>query len=395
LSRKVVLIVMDSAGIGELPDADKYGDKGSDTLGSLFRLKRDFHIPNLINLGLGNITDVNIPVRSESPIGSFGKAAELSPGKDTTTGHWEIAGLVLEKPFPVYPEGFPDEVIVPFKEAIGRDILWNRPASGSEIINLLGDMHVQSGLPIIYTSADSVFQIAAHEEIIPLETLYQFCTAARGILQGDHAVGRVIARPFTGSKGKYERTKNRRDFSLPPFGPTILDIISNAGMITAGVGKIGDIFAGRGLSRIINAKTNKDGLNETIKLISEDFEGLIFTNLVDFDMHYGHRNDVQGYGDAMEALDRRIPELLAALADDDVLILTADHGCDPSTASTDHSREYIPILLYGHSIKKGINIGILDSFSDIGATVLDLLGIKGEHQINGKSFKEKIIQNIN
>ena len=382
---------MDSVGIGELPDAGRYGDRGSDTLGSLFRLIKDFHIPNLIDLGLGNISDVNIPVKSKSPAGCFGKAAELSPGKDTTTGHWEIAGLVLKEPFPVYPDGFPDEVILPFKKSIGRDILWNRPASGSEIINRLGDEHVESGKPIVYTSADSVFQIAAHEDVIPLETLYRYCEAARSILTGKHSVGRVIARPFTGSDGRYVRTKNRRDFSLPPSGPTILDIISNAGMETAGVGKISDIFAGQGLSRTIKAKSNDECINETIKLMAEDFRGLIFTNLVDFDMLYGHRNDVQGYGAAMEALDRRIPELIAALGNDDVLILTADHGCDPSTLSTDHSREYIPVLVYGPSLKRGINIGVLDSFSDIGATVLDILKVDGGRQISGKSFLEKII----
>ncbi|HOB20060.1 MAG TPA: phosphopentomutase [Candidatus Atribacteria bacterium] len=386
---KVILIVMDSVGIGELPDASKYGDEGSDTLGNIISDLGSLEIPNMIRLGLGNITNVNIPYSSKAPIGCFGKAAEASAGKDTTTGHWEIAGLQLKTPFPVYPDGFPKEVMDAFHAATGVQTMWNKPASGSEIIQRLGEEHMKTGKLIVYTSADSVFQIAAHEEIVPVEKLYEYCRAARGILQGPHAVGRVIARPFAGEPGNFQRTMNRKDFSLPPVGNTILDLIIENSLTTVGIGKIGDIFANRGLSRILHTKDNDQGIDVTLEQMKEDFDGLIFTNLVDFDMLYGHRNNTIGYARALEAFDRRIPELMDAMGDKDILIITADHGCDPTTPSTDHSREYVPILVYGRSIKAGVNLGIRATYSDIGATVLDLLGI--QPVLAGSSFTDMIL----
>ncbi|HHY82054.1 MAG TPA: phosphopentomutase [Clostridiales bacterium] len=389
MTTRVILIVMDSVGIGELPDAAEFGDQGSHTLGNIIREMGSLQIPNLVKLGIGNIDNIQIPFSDPSPIGCYGKAKEVSKGKDTTTGHWEIAGIRLDKPFPVYPNGFPAEIMNSFCEATGAEYLWNKPASGSEIINRLGDEHVRTGKLIVYTSADSVFQIAAHEDIVPVEKLYDYCLAARKILQGEHGVGRVIARPFTGSSGNYVRTKNRRDFSLPPVEPTILDVLSQHRISTTGVGKIGDIFAGRGLERSIPAKSNDNCIDVTLNLMKDGVKGLIFVNLVDFDMLYGHRNDIAGYAGALEAFDRRIPELTAAMEETDVLILTADHGCDPSTPSTDHSREYVPVLVYGKSLAKGKNLGVLETFSDIGATVLELLGVKPT--LKGISFKRKLV----
>ncbi len=391
MDRKIVLIVMDSVGIGELPDAERYGDKGSHTLKNIINYNNGLLIPNLVNLGIGNIQGIDIPYKADSPAGCFGKANEQSAGKDTTTGHWEIAGLNIKKPFPVYPDGFPDEIIIPFTKKIGKEILWNKPASGSEIINKLGDIHVETGKPIVYTSADSVFQIAAHEKVVPLEALYEYCRIARKLLQGEHGVGRVIARPFLGTSGEYYRTEYRKDFSLPPTGKTMLDIISEKGLDVVGIGKIYDIFAGRGITKSIPTKGNEDGVNNTIKAMQEDFTGLIFVNLVDFDMKFGHRNNAEGYGRALEEFDKRIPDIISALGENDILIITADHGCDPTTASTDHSREYIPILVYGNSVLCGVDLGVLDTFSDIGATVLDLFGMDYK-MINGTSFKDKILK---
>lgn len=391
MTERVVLIVLDSAGIGALPDAPAYGDAGSDTLGNLIRTLGTLNIPNLIQLGLGNIAKVQIPWRTDSPLGAFGKAAEASPGKDTTTGHWEIGGIVLEEPFPVYPGGFPEEVLAPFEQAVGKKVLWNKPASGSEIILQLGEEHAASRRPIVYTSADSVFQIAAHEAVVPLETLYQWCTIAREILKPPHGVGRVIARPFTGTPGRYVRTKNRRDFSLPPPGETILTRIRDAGMTVSAVGKIEDIFAGQGITRSFPTQSNQEGLEVTLSLVQTPFQGLIFTNLVDFDMLYGHRNDAAGYGAALEAADRFLPCLFSALRREDVLIITADHGCDPTTKSTDHSREYVPVLVYGQAILPGTDLGVLSTFSDIGATVLDLLGLLPDGRFGaGHSFLGKL-----
>jgi len=389
MTERVILIAMDSVGIGELPDAAKYGDAGSNTLGNIAKQVEGLKLKNLTELGLGNIEGVVGVTKAIEPKGSFGRASEASPGKDTTTGHWEIAGIKLEKPFPTFPGGFPQDLVDSFEKAIGRKTLGNEVASGTEIIARLGDEHVRTGYPIIYTSADSVFQIAAHEEVISLPELYKMCESAREMLKGDYAVGRVIARPFRGSSGSYKRTANRRDYSLLPTGRTMLDVIKENQLEVMAVGKIEDIFAGVGITDAVHTESNMDGVDKTLDYMKKGNKGLIFTNLVDFDMLYGHRNDVQGYAKALEEFDARIPEITELMGDEDVLVITADHGCDPSTESTDHSREYIPILVYGKHIKPGVNIGTRDSYSDIGATVLDLLGLPIE--IKGKSFKKEIL----
>ncbi len=386
---RVILIVMDSVGIGELPDAGRYGDAGSNTLGNIAASVKDFGLKNLEAIGLGNIDGTPGIESTDHPNGSYGRARELSPGKDTTTGHWEIAGITLEQAFPTFPKGFPKNIVEAFEEAIGRKTLGNEVASGTEIIARLGDKHVETGWPIIYTSADSVFQIAAHEEVIPLSELYGMCEKARAILKDEYAVGRVIARPFIGSKDSYKRTSNRRDFSLKPIKKTILDVIAENGMNVMAVGKIEDIFAGAGVTEAVHTKNNMEGVDMTLEYMASDKKGLIFTNLVDFDMLFGHRNDVAGYAEALMELDARIPEIQNAMKDTDVLIITADHGCDPTTDSTDHSREHIPILIYGKNIKEGVNIGTRNGFCDIGATVLELLGLPPE--VEGKSFKKEIM----
>jgi len=342
--KRVIIIVLDSAGIGELPDAAEYGDEGSNTLGNIAAAVPGFSLPNLEKLGLGNIDGIVGFKAAEEPLGCFGKMAERSVGKDTTTGHWELAGITLRKPFPVYPEGFPGDLVERFEKAIGTKTLGNYPASGTVIIKELGQQHVKTGYPIIYTSADSVFQIAAHEDVIPVQRLYEICRTAREILTGEHAVGRVIARPFTGSDGNYTRTANRRDFSLEPPEKTLLDHVKEAGLEVKAVGKIDDIFAGRGITQSIHVKDNMEGVDKTIGFIKERFSGLIFANLVDFDMYYGHRNDPDGYARALEEFDGRVPEIIDAMARQDILFITADHGCDPTTVSTDHSREYVPLL---------------------------------------------------
>jgi phosphopentomutase len=388
---RIILIVLDSVGIGYLPDSYKYGDEGSDTLGSIAKNHDNFHIENLIKLGIGNIDGVsNYIKKCNNPIGAFGRASEASYGKDTTTGHWEIAGLKLTKPFPTFPNAFPNELIVTIEEAIGVKTIGNEVASGTEIINRLGNLHVKTGMPIIYTSADSVLQIAAHEDIISVDKLYEICSIVRDIMKGPYGVGRIIARPFLGKHGKYKRTDNRKDFSLKPIGKTMLDYIKEAGMDVIAVGKIEDIFASQGITMSVHTKNNLDGIDNTINFIKRNNKGLIFTNLVDFDMLYGHRNDIIGYGNAIMEFDRKLPDLINSMNEDDVLIITADHGCDPATPSTDHSREYIPILVYGRSIKNNVNIGTRKCFCDIGATILDLLSIKGE--IKGESFKSLILQ---
>lgn len=386
---RVILIVMDSVGIGELPDAAQYNDQGSNTLGNIYREIRGFSLPNLEHLGLGNIEKTPSLPEHPDPCGCFGKAAEKSAGKDTTTGHWEMAGIILEKPFPTYPDGFPDNLIKKFEEIIGRKVLGNKAASGTVIIEELGQQHINTGYPIVYTSADSVFQIAAHEKVITVDELYDICRKARRLLTGDHRVARVIARPFVGEPGNLTRTSNRKDFSVEPPEKTLLDFVCEQGFDVTAVGKIMDIFSGKGITRGIHTDSNKDGISKTIALIKEKNKGLIFTNLVDFDMKYGHRNNVEGYASALKELDNSIPEIMESLRDDDVLILTADHGCDPTTTSTDHSREYVPVLVYGKKIKKGINIGIRESFTDIGATVADILEINGFNI--GESFKNIII----
>ncbi|AOQ24231.1 Phosphopentomutase [Moorella thermoacetica] len=385
---RVILIVLDSVGVGALPDAAQYGDEGSNTLAHIAATV-DLRLPNLTRLGVGNIT----PLRGIPPVGTpaaaWGKMASQTAGKDTTSGHWELAGLILERPFPLYPHGFPPEIIEPFEKAIGRRVLGNKPASGTVIIEELGAEHMRTGNPIVYTSADSVFQIAAHEEVIPVEELYRYCKIARRLLTGEHAVGRVIARPFVGEPGHFIRTDRRQDFSLEPPRPTLLDAVIAAGLEVMAVGKIKDIFAGRGISRWIHTHDNMDGVDQTRNFMREGERGLIFTNLVDFDMRYGHRNDVAGYAAALEAFDRRLPELLDALETSDALILTADHGCDPTTPSTDHSREYVPLLIYGKRIRP-LNIGVRPTFADLGATVADLLGVP--YDLPGKSFASMLLE---
>lgn len=389
MSKRCILIVLDSVGIGEMPDAKQYGDEGSNTLGNIYKVCDGMDIPNLISLGLGNIEGGEILGHTTSPKASYGKAKELSKGKDTVTGHWEISGVVLKTPLTTYPNGFPEDIIEDFKKRANvAGILGNKVASGTKIIEELGEEHIKTGYPIIYTSADSVFQIAAHEEVIKLDDLYNMCKAARELLVGDRTVGRVIARPFVTENGKFKRTANRRDYALDPFGKTILEYISEDNKHVACVGKIEDIFNKKGVTEAIHIKDNMDGVDKTIEYMNNIDNGLIFTNLVDFDMLYGHRNDPEGYKKALEDFDRRLPEIIDNLKEEDMLIITADHGCDPTTASTDHSREYIPILVYGTNIKS-VSLGIRDTFSDIGKTILDYLEIDNELE-NGTSFLSEI-----
>lgn len=390
MTKKVVLVVLDSVGMGELPDAKDYKDEGSNTLGNISKEVGGLRLPNMEKLGLGNIDGMEGIEKCDSPVGSFGKCAEMSMGKDTVTGHWEISGVVLRKPLNTYPEGFPKEIIEEFERRIGRKIIGNVVASGTEIIKELGDEHVKTGCPIIYTSADSVFQIAAHEEVIPLEELYSMCKTAREMLVGNWAVGRVIARPFVGTSGSYSRTFNRHDYALDPFDKTVLEYVKENGKSVMAVGKIEDIFNKKGVTDAVHIKNNMDGVDKTIEYMKTDKEGFVFTNLVDFDMLYGHRNDVKGYAQALIDFDNRLPEIMESLGEEDVLMITADHGCDPTTASTDHSREYIPVLVYGKNIKSGVNFGIRESFCDIGKTVLDLL--KVENKLFGNSFCKQIIK---
>ncbi len=380
---RAVLIVLDSVGVGELPDAAEYGDAGSNTVKNIYRAIENFSLPNLEKMGLLNINGFEDIRRSEEYTGTVAKCNEKSKGKDTTTGHWEISGLILDKPFPTYPNGFPEDFMKKFEERVGRKTIGNYAASGTEIIKILGKEHVDTGNLIVYTSADSVFQIAAHEEVVPLEELYEICAAAREMLQGEHGVGRVIARPFTGTEGNYTRTSNRKDFSLIPPKDTLLDYVSKNGLEVYAIGKIEDIFVNKGITRSNHTHSNEEGIEATLEALKEDFKGLIFTNLVDFDMIYGHRNNVQGYADALKYFDDKLPEIIANLKDGDVLIITADHGCDPTTESTDHSREYIPLLLYGKNIKGNNNLGVLDTYASIGKTILDMFKI--ENDIAGKS----------
>lgn len=374
--KQVTLIVIDSLGVGELPDAAKYGDEGSNTLGNTAKAVGGLNMPHLGRLGLGNIIDVAGVPPVASPAGAFGRMAEVSAGKDTTTGHWEISGVIVDKPFPVFPAGFPVEFIREFETRIGRETLANEVASGTEIIARLGEEHVRTGKPIVYTSADSVFQIAAHEEVIPLEELYRICRTAREMLAGDLAVGRVIARPFVGQPGAFQRTPNRHDFSLKPSAPTLLDRLKENGLEVMAVGKIEDIFAAQGITEAVHTKENMDGVDKTLAFMKQDRRGLVFANLVDFDSSYGHRNDPEGYGRALEQLDQRIPELLAATTEDRLLIFTADHGCDPTTPSTDHSREYVPLLVCGPQVRAGARLGTRKTFADIGATIADIFGLE-------------------
>lgn len=373
--KRVFLIVLDSFGIGEMEDAAAYGDKGTNTLRSAASSPA-FHMPNMGVLGLFNIDGVDCREPVEQPAARIARMKEASKGKDTTIGHWEIAGVLSEKPLPTYPDGFPKDVLDAFSAAVGRGVLCNKPYSGTEVIKDYGDEHVRNGDLIVYTSADSVFQIAAHEDVVPVETLYEYCRIARGILQGEHGVGRVIARPFIGTSGSYTRTSGRHDFSLEPPAVTMLDQLKEEGKNVISVGKIKDIFAGKGITEYVYTKGNAEGIERTLEYLDRDFEGLCFINLVDYDMLYGHRNDIDGYAAALTYFDEKLPEILGKLKEEDVLMITADHGCDPGyTVSTDHSREHTPFIMYGKTVKPA-NLGTRDTFADIGATVLDYFGIK-------------------
>lgn len=383
---RIVLVVLDSVGIGEMPDASDYGDAGADTLGHTLG-SRAVHIPNLRAMGLGNIRPLPI-APAEQPAGAFGRAATLSRGKDTTTGHWEMGGIITENPFPTYPQGFPPRVIEPFERAIGRPVLGNKPASGTEIIKELGKEHVRTGRPIVYTSADSVFQIAAHEEVVPLETLYHWCEIARELLTGEDEVGRVIARPFVGEPGNFRRTENRHDYAIDPPEQTILDHIKAGGMAVAAIGKIGSIFCHRGTTEELPAGNNEASIAQTLRALGDTGRGLIFSNLVDFDQLYGHRNDVEGYAGALERFDERLPEIQQAMRDDDLLIITADHGCDPGDISTDHTREYVPVLAWGRRARQAVDLGTRSSLADIGQTIAENFGLKIQA---GRSFLQQLL----
>ncbi len=389
--KRVFLVVLDSVGVGELPDADRYGDVGSHTLYAA-STSEYFKMPNMKKLGLFHIDGVKEKFPEMGGIKDFDgtvcRLAEKSKGKDTTTGHWEIAGQISENPFPTYPNGFPPEIIKQFEERTGRKAICNLPYSGTDVIRDYGKEHVETGALIVYTSADSVFQIAAHEEIVPVEELYRYCSIAREILAGEHGVGRVIARPFVGTYPDYKRTSNRHDFSLEP-ALTMLDQMKETGLDTLAVGKIYDIFAGKGVTDTVRTHDNAEGIEMLIERTNKDFHGLCFVNLVDFDMVYGHRNDVDGYAKALTYFDEQLPRILAGLRDEDILMITADHGCDPSTPSTDHSREYIPLVVYGNRVKKGLNLGTRSSFSDIAATILEYYNVP--QKTAGTSFLKEIM----
>ncbi|NPV90369.1 MAG: phosphopentomutase [Firmicutes bacterium] len=389
--RRVFCIVLDSVGVGELPDAWKYGDEGSNTLGNISREVGGLRLPRMERLGLGNIIDIQGVRPQKQPAAAYGKMAEKSPGKDTTTGHWEMAGLILEQAFPTFPDGFPDELIGAFEKEIGRKTLGNVVASGTEIIKEMGEEHQKTGFPIVYTSADSVFQIAAHEETIPLDDLYRYCKIARELLKGPYAVGRVIARPFVGKPGSYQRTTHRHDFSLQPTGPMLLDRVKEAGLEVIGIGKINDIYVGRGLTRTTPAESNHDGMRKVIEMAADrSWSGFLMANLVDFDSLWGHRNDSRGYTSGLEEFDRDLEALEPLLTPEDILMLTADHGCDPTTSSTDHSREYVPLLIAGERVKKGTPLGVRETFADLGATVADILNVPP--LTAGTSLKQLIIE---
>lgn len=373
--KRVILIVLDSFGIGEMEDAAQFGDVGTNTLRSVSS-SSFFHAPNLKKLGLANLDGVDFLEKEAEPIGRIARMTEKSKGKDTTIGHWEIAGVWSMNPLPTYPDGFPKEILDAFCAQTGRGVLCNKPYSGTEVIKVYGDEHVKTGDLIVYTSADSVFQIAAHEDVVPVEQLYEYCRIARKILTGRHGVGRVIARPFTGTSGHYERTSGRHDFSLEPPQITMLDQLKDSGKDVIAVGKIKDIFAGRGITDFVYTTGNPDGIGKTLDYMDQDFDGLLFVNLVDYDMLYGHRNDIDGYAKAITYFDEKLPDIMAKLREDDILMITADHGCDPGyTVSTDHSREYTPLLMYGSALKPE-NLGTRETFADIAATILDYFDIE-------------------
>ena len=387
--KRVFLIVLDSFGIGAMPDSESFGDVGVNTLRACASSK-ELQIPNMIAAGLGNIDGVEVLLKADAPTGAYARLTEASMGKDTTIGHWEIAGLVSERPLPTYPNGFPQEVLDAFEAATGRGCLCNLPYSGTDVIRDYGEEQLKTGKWIVYTSADSVFQVAAHEELIPLEELYDACRKARKLLQGEHGVGRVIARPYVGVPGDFRRTSNRHDYSLEPPGATLLDALQKAGKATIGVGKIYDIFAGVGVSDHVYNKSNTNGMEHTLDYAAQDFEGLCFVNLVDFDMLYGHRRDIDGYAKALTEFDAWLPKLMEQLKEDDIVMITADHGCDPAyTATTDHTREYVPLLVLGKKVRP-VNLGTRKSFADIAATVAQLLNVALDTP--GESFADEILE---
>ncbi|HTM49292.1 MAG TPA: phosphopentomutase [Bryobacteraceae bacterium] len=385
--RRILWIVLDSVGIGEMPDAASYGDAGSDTLGNLARL-RPLRLPNLCRLGLGNIKPLAGLPPDPQPSGAFGRCTLASPGKDTTTGHWEMVGIHLQKPFPLFPNGFPEPVMREFQSRIGRAAIGNKAASGTEIIKELGAEHMRTGSPIVYTSADSVFQVAAHEQIIPLDELYRICEIAREILRGPYEVGRVIARPFVGTPGAFQRTANRHDLAVPPPPDMLLDQLSRAGRPVYSVGKIFDVFLGRGIGGHVKTSNNADGMARTLEAMQSESEGLIYVNLVDFDQQFGHRNDVEGYAGALEQFDAWLPAFEQRMDAGDLAIVTADHGCDPTTPSTDHSREYVPLLVFGPKARRGVPLGLRSTLSDLGQTVAENFGC---HLEKGTSFLPAIV----
>ena len=387
--KRIFLIVLDSCGCGAMPDSPSFGDVGVHTLRSCAKSEK-LHIPNLLKAGLGNIEGLSFLGTTDAPTAAYCRLAEKSMGKDTTIGHWEISGLISPHPLPTYPDGFPDELLKPFREATGRGILANAPWSGTEVIDAFGEEHQKTGDLIVYTSADSVFQIAAHEELVPPEQLYEYCRIARKLLTGKHGVGRVIARPFIGEPGSYKRTANRHDFSLEPPGKTLLDALQEQGLASIGVGKIYDIFAGRGVTEHVYNKSNADGMNHTTGYAKQDFNGLCFVNLVDFDMQFGHRRDIDGYAAALSEFDAWLGEFMQELGPDDVVMITADHGCDPGyTATTDHTREYVPLLVLGEKIKPA-DLGTRESFADVAATIADLLQV--DYETPGTSFSADILK---
>jgi len=388
--KRITLIVLDSVGCGDAPDATKYGDAGANTIGNISHAVRGLSLPNLCQLGLGYSTEILGVPPVEIALGAYGRLTEIGAGKDTTTGHWELSGVVLKQPFPVYHSGFPESLIAEYEQRIGRSTLGNYPASGTEIIKDLGEEHVMTGKPIVYTSADSVFQVAAHEDVIPIEELYSMCRTAREMLTGEHTVGRVIARPFIGSPGCFRRTERRKDFSLEPPTNTILDVLKGARYQVIGVGKIEDIFAHRGLTLSRHTDNNMAGVDAILEFLDMDFSGLLFANLVDFDALYGHRNDPIGYANALKEFDQRIPEITSRLRKGDILMITADHGNDPTDVSTDHTRERVPILVHGDLIKQNYDMGTRTSFADVGVSIADFLGLRW--QGSGFSFANDILR---
>ena len=389
MSKKTILIVLDSVGIGALEDAAAYGDAGADTLGHIINTCHP-NLPNLMAMGLGNIDGASFPGAVAAPTAAYGRLREVSAGKDTTTGHWEIAGVQLSRPFPTFPNGFPQEFISRFEQAVGRQTIGNKPASGTAILDELGEEHIATGKLIVYTSADSVFQIAANEAVVPLEELYRDCEIAREMLRDELEVGRVIARPFVGERaGAFKRTGGRRDFSaMPP--ETMCDVLAAAGKTVYGVGKIEDILGHRGITQSNHAAGNPACMEATFAAMKEDFDGLLFVNLVDFDMVYGHRRDVQGYARALEEFDRQLPQIQALMGDEDMLVLTADHGCDPCHTGTDHTREHTPLLVWGRGLRPGVNLGTRQTYADISATVLDFFGM--DKKLKGTSFLEQLVR---